>query len=214
VSVDAIVLAGGRARRFGSDKLAAHLDGTSLLSATIAAVAPIVDAVVIAGPTPREAFAPGSTPVTVVQDAEPFEGPLAALAGVLDHAVKGADVTDLAIVVGGDMPRLVPAVLKAMLDRLAADPTLDAVMLGVRGAPRRQVLPLALRIEPAARAARSVLEQGDRSLKGFVDRLTTLELPAAEWRALDPAADSLSDVDTPADLHRLRCRPSEQERER
>lgn len=201
--ITAIVLAGGRSSRFGADKLAAELDGASLLSRTIAAVEPIADIVIVAGPGPADGRQASHVGASVVQDREPFEGPLAALANVLERGISDP-ATGLAIVVGGDMPRLVPGVLAAMLDRLAADPELDAVLLETPGAARRQVLPLAVREDAAAGAARAALDAGDRSLRGFVGRMRTLELPVEEWRALDPAGETLADVDTPADLDRLR----------
>jgi molybdopterin-guanine dinucleotide biosynthesis protein A len=208
--ITAIVLAGGRSSRFGADKLAAELDGAAILSRTIAAVEPIADIVIVAGPGLPDGRRASHIPATVVQDREPFEGPLAALANVLDRRIPDP-ATSLAIVVGGDMPRLVPAVLTAMLDRLAADPELGAVVLQAPGALRRQVLPLAVREQVAAGAARAALEAGDRSLRGFVERMRTLELPLREWRALDPAGDTLADVDAPADLDRLRSSESEPE---
>jgi len=201
--ITAIVLAGGRSSRFGSDKLAAELDGASLLSRTIAAVEPIADIVIVAGPGLPDGLHAGDLPATLVQDREPFGGPLVALANVLERGIPDP-ATSLAMVVGGDMPRLVPAVLTAMLDQLASDPELDAVILEALDAPRRQVLPLALREHAAAGAARLALEAGDRSLTGFVDRLRTLELPADAWQALDPPGHTLADVDTPADIDRLR----------
>jgi molybdopterin-guanine dinucleotide biosynthesis protein A len=63
---------------------------------------------------------------------------------------------------------------------------------------------MAVRVAPAARAAAAVLDAGDRSLRGFLARLATAELPAATWRALDPSGESLTDVDRPDDLERLR----------
>ncbi len=201
--ITAIVLAGGRSSRFGSEKLAAQIDGASLLSRTIAAVGPIADVVTVAGPGLPDGIQVGQIPATVVHDREAFGGPLVALANVLERGTPDP-VMSLAIVVGGDMPRLVAAVLTAMLDRLAADPELDAVILEVPDAPRRQVLPVALREHAALGAARDALESGDRSLLGLVDRLRTLELPADAWQPLDPAGDTLADVDTPDDLDRLR----------
>jgi molybdenum cofactor guanylyltransferase len=202
--ITAIVLAGGRSSRFGSDKLVAELDGASLLARTITAVAPVVDGVVVAVSGLPDEVLVAEVPVALIHDREPYRGPLVALANALGTAVRPYPVADLAIVVGGDMPRLVPAVLKAMLDRLTGDPALDAVVLEVTGAPRRQVLPLALRCEPAFRAARAILELEDRSLRILADRLRAIELPEVEWRALDPDGDTLADVDTPADLDRLR----------
>ena len=208
--ITAIVLAGGRSSRFGSDKLAAEIDGTSLLSRTVAAVEPIADIVIVAGPALPRGLDGGDIPATVVGDPEPFGGPLVALANVLERGIPDP-VTSLAIVVGGDMPRLVPAVLTAMLDRLAADPELDAVLLQAPDAQYRQLLPLALRENAAVHAARAALEAGDRSLTAFVDRLRTIELPAQEWQGLDPVGETLADVDTPADLDRLRSAEFEPE---
>jgi molybdopterin-guanine dinucleotide biosynthesis protein A len=208
VSVTAIVLAGGRSRRFGGDKLAADVGGTAMLAATIAAVAPVADRVIVAGPRLPDDV-PGEPPITLLGDAEPFAGPLVALAGVLAGVLGGSLAGGepapggVAIVVGGDMPSLVPAVLVRMIDTLDSDPGLDAVLLGLEGADRRRVLPLALRVEPAARAARDATGAGERSLQAFVDRLAHVELDPASWRGLDPDARTLVDVDTRADLDRL-----------
>jgi molybdopterin-guanine dinucleotide biosynthesis protein A len=212
VSVDGIVLAGGRSRRFGSDKLAAPLDGGTVLAATIAAVSEVSDGVIVAGPALPYGFRAGDTPVIHVRDREPYGGPLAALADALELKVVASPL-DRAIVVGGDMPGVVPAVLAAMLELLDANDSAEAVTLAAPESARAadgpehrpiQVLPIALRHDLAARAARAALEAGQRSLRALVERLGVAELPVAAWRALDPAGATLADVDTPADLERLR----------
>lgn len=212
MTVTAIVLAGGRSSRFGGDKLAASLDGGSVLAATIVAVAPIADGVIVAGPRLPSGFIAGEVPVALVADPEPLGGPLLALASVLAGANAAAAPWDVAIVVGGDMPRLVPAVLVAMMDVLDQDPDVDAVYLGPPDAPietrpieppRRQVLPLTVRVQPASRAAREAVEAGNRSLQALVERMAAIELPAARWQQLDPDASTLTDIDTRADLDRL-----------
>ena len=210
MTVTAIVLAGGRSSRFGGDKLAVPFAGGSLLGATIRVVARVADEVIVAGPRLPEGFRPDGTRVAIVRDQAPFSGPLAALSNVLERAPSGPD--DLALVVGGDMPRLVPGVLRAMLHRVAAAPAVEAVLLGrpgtsgvpPEGQSRRAVLPMALRAVGAARAARAAVDAGDRSLQALVDRLPHVELPAAVWVELDPVAATLTDVDTPRDLERLR----------
>jgi molybdenum cofactor guanylyltransferase len=215
VTVTAIVLAGGRSTRFGADKLAAKLGDASVLAATIDAVTPVTGDVWVAGPALPERL-PSDTPVTLVPDRDPFGGPLAALAAVLAAipSVPTPGPDDAAIVVGGDMPRLVPAVLVRMLDILDVDASVDGVILGRPEPPtgagpvepaRRQVLPLAVRVQPASRAAREAVEAGDRSLQGLLDRIAAIELPAADWLPLDPGAVTLTDVDTRADLDRLRA---------
>lgn len=201
--VTAIVLAGGRARRFGADKLVAHLGGVALLSRAIAAVEAVADGVVVVGPALPPGFRPGEVPVAAVPDPVPSGGPLVALAHALE--LEPDPSGSLAIVVGGDMPALVPTVLAAMLERLGSEPTVDAVLLESPASERKQVLPLALRVEPARRAAQSMLASRDRSLHALIDRLLAAELSAGAWRALDPAGDTLVDVDSPSDLERLQA---------
>jgi molybdopterin-guanine dinucleotide biosynthesis protein A len=207
-----IVLAGGRSSRFGSDKLATEFEGRSLLAATIGALLGLVDKVVVAGPALPAGFTSGEVNVVRIGDSEPLAGPLAALANVLGTVVDADPVADLAIVVGGDMPRLVPGVLRLMLDRLDDSRAIDAVLLelptsgdaGRARASGRAVLPLAIRVEAATQAAAAAVGAGDRSLQALVDRLRYVELPSSAWLALDPDANTLLDVDTVADLERIR----------
>jgi len=209
-----IVLAGGRSSRFGGDKLAAELDGRSLLATAVDAVAPLVDRVLVAVSGLPQASLKADVPVALINDRDSFAGPLAGLATVLATMGDPDPLADLAIVVGGDMPRLVPAVLRSMLDRLASDPTVDAVLLGRPPSvvdpegqpPRRAVLPLAVRVGAAASAAVEALDAGDRSLQALLERLAHLEIPPSVWLPLDPDAKTLLDVDTAADLDRIRRR--------
>ena len=208
MSVEAMVLAGGRSSRFGGDKLAAFISDRTVLAATVGAVAEVADRVVVLGPAVPSDLGARGTPVSQLSDREPFGGPLIPLAAALERTGRPSG-NELVIVVGGDMPRLVPAVLAHMLSLLAATPAIDAVILGAPdpGASRRQVLPLALRLAPAGRAAREAVDAGERSLGSLADRLRVTELPASVWLELDPRAESLIDVDTPEDLDRLRDGP-------
>jgi molybdopterin-guanine dinucleotide biosynthesis protein A len=211
VGVTAIVLAGGRSSRFDGDKLESELDGSRLLDRAVAAALAVADEVIVAGRAIDTTI--GRLAVRSIDDAEPFGGPLLALAGAL-AAASGL----LGIVVGGDMPRLEPGVLRAMLDELARADAVDAVILGrpygseaapgpsPSEPPRRQVLPLALRVQPAERAARVTVEAGRHSLQALLDRMAVVELPASAWLPLDPDANTLLDVDTEADLDRIRAR--------
>jgi molybdenum cofactor guanylyltransferase len=208
--VSAIVLAGGRATRFGSDKLVAELNGEPLLDRAIGAVRTIADEVIVAG---RSTAEPGvgrmgeDPAIRSIPDATPFAGPLAGLAAGLEVA-HGR----LAIVVGADMPRLVPAVLHLLLARLEAEPSITAATLSIPDADaagatgRPQVLPLALAVNEARDSARAALGAGDRSLLSLVARLTSAEIPATVWLRLDPDASTLLDVDTAEDLARIRDR--------
>ena len=197
MAVSAIVLAGGRSARFGSDKLAAGLEGRPLLEHVLEAVRSVADEVVLSVPpqgAARYGSRTGASSLAVVEDPEPFGGPLVGLAAALEAATR-----PVAIVVGGDMPRLRVAVLEAMLG--AMEPGTDAVVLGVGGDAKP--LPVALRVEPARTAAAAALEAGDLSLRSLLARLSTTVLAEAVWLRLDPAGDSLVDVDRPADLDAL-----------
>jgi molybdenum cofactor guanylyltransferase len=201
-SVTAIVLAGGRSSRFGRNKLEVRIDGASILERAIRAARTVADEVIVAGSAvPDGVDADGNgAPTRSVPDDAAFAGPLAGLAGALRETT-----TALAIVVGGDMPDLAPAVLESMLRRLAADRDLDAVLLQDPGPepPRRQVLPLAVRAASVSDVAADAVRAGDRSLVRLVDRLRIVEVPVVTWLALDPEGRTLRDVDRPADLHQI-----------
>lgn len=196
-SVAGIVLAGGRATRFGRDKLAFPLRDQPLLHHALLAIAPVVEELVVVtrphGAPPRLP-PPGrlGRPLRVVRDPEPYGGPLIALSAGLQ-----ATAATTVLFVGGDMPTLQAPVLRAMLRELA-DGDADVVLL--EGPGPVQTMPAAIRVAPARDAARAAVEGGGRSLRACYDRLTVTLLPEAAWRPLDPEAATLRDVDTPADL--------------
>lgn len=195
-AVTGIVLAGGRSRRFGSDKLAATVDGLPLVERAAAALSLVADEVVVVLPPeggPR--LPPG---IRVVRDAEAHGGPLVGLIAGL-----AAARAPVALVAGGDMPWLAPAVLAALVGRLATAPsTSGAVGLGSSD-PAGEGLegfPLALRVGPALALGRELVDGGERRLRRLVAGLAPVALPEGEWRALDPDARTVVDVDVPGDL--------------
>lgn len=225
--ISAIVLAGGRSTRFGADKRAAEVDGRSLLERAIAAVAGVADetlVVIEAEPVAGSAAFPGQErpgrpggppdPVAaalavhpaarLVRDGIPDAGPLAGfLAGA--WAARHPRL----LVVAGDQPWLVPAVLALLAGRVADDgpaavrglPVPDAARLAARGPDEDAApLPFAARREPAVVTAERLLGEGARSLRALLHGLAAETVPEAAWRALDPAGATLRDVDRPADL--------------
>ncbi|MFH1475415.1 MAG: NTP transferase domain-containing protein, partial [Chloroflexota bacterium] len=154
--------------------------------------------VVVIGPdVPTPALPPqGPVPVVVARDAVAGQGPLAGLAAGLAAASH-----PLALLVGGDQPALQPALLRELLRRLTPDvagPPLDVVGLEEDG--RLRPLPVALRVATTGPAAGVALAAGKRSLVGLFGRLRAGTLGPEQWRALDPAGDSLRDVDRREDL--------------
>lgn len=207
LDVSAIVLAGGLASRFGGPKLATPIEGVPLLHRAIRAAATVAaEVVVVAAPGDAPELAPAPVPLRVAHDPVADGGPLVGLAAGLRTAAGTS-----ALVVGGDMPRLSPAVLALMLERLAAGDA-DAVILASPASPDdpvgrtgqpRQALPMAVRTGPALLAADAVLARGRHSLQALLDALAVVELPAESWLRLDPAGGTLDDVDEPADVDRL-----------
>jgi len=190
-----IVLAGGASRRFGGDKLAEPIAGVSLLSHAVRALGGIVDEIVVVvapdqAPPTIDAAA-GGPPVRLARDPEAFGGPLVGLRTGL-AAAQGATV----IVVGGDMPSLVPAVLELLL---RPSPRVLAAALADE-AGRLRPLPCALDRAAALALADELLAGGERRLRALLTGLGTVPLPRAEWATIDPAGLTLRDVDERSDL--------------
>ena len=179
-----VVLAGGESRRFGTDKLAADLDGRPLLDATLASV-PAGLPVVVVGPE-----RPVVREVAFAREDPPGGGPGAALVAGLEAALsQGADVV---VTLPGDAPAAgagVPVLVDALF------PVDLAVAVAVDG----QVFPLQLACTRAG--AGQVLAAAGEGRGAGVSVRRLLE-------PLDPAhvlvdESALLDVDRPADLRRV-----------
>jgi molybdopterin-guanine dinucleotide biosynthesis protein A len=193
-----IVLAGGRSSRFEGDKLAVPYRGRPLIDHAVLALAGLTAEVLVLVPPVGEApLSPDlarDPRVRLVRDPEPFGGPLVALLAGLERAGES-----LALVAGADMPSLATPVLGTMLRAL--DNSQDVlVALEFRG--RVEPLPLAVRVGSATAIARRLLGTGERSLHALLATAGVARLPEIDWRPLDPAAETLRDVDTPADMPR------------
>ncbi len=105
MTILAAIFAGGAARRFGSDKAAARIDGRAMIDHVAARLAPQCAALVVVG----RAW-PGL--VSVADRPRAGLGPLGALAGALAFA-RGAG-HDLVLTSGCDLPDL-PVDLPALL---------------------------------------------------------------------------------------------------
>ncbi|GAB2697044.1 NTP transferase domain-containing protein [Thalassiella azotivora] len=182
----AVVLAGGRSRRFGADKLAAPFGGRSLLRVAL-------DGVLAVDPPPL-------APVVVVGPARPDlpsgarftrEDPVGA--GPAAAAVAGARCAppaDVVVLLPGDAPfaaEAVPALLAALAP--VAHPPADAAV-AVDGAGFRQHLLVAVR---GALLAECTAAPGAPARR-LLDGLDVVEVPVTGRGVLD--------VDDPAALER------------
>ena len=192
--VTGIVLAGGRSSRFGSDKLVAEIDGRSLLELAVESVGAVAtDVLVVCAPDDGRPLPAATVPVRRVADPEAFGGPLVGLRVGLEIASE-----PIVVVIGGDMPSIRPEVLRLLVTVLTLGEGIAATVLAARG--RLVPLPAALRTGAAGDLVGRLVDDGECRLRSLFDRLPTRILQDAEWRPLDPAGDTLRDVDRPEDL--------------
>jgi molybdopterin-guanine dinucleotide biosynthesis protein A len=189
------VLAGGRSRRFGRDKLAAEYRGKPLLQHPVSRLLEVCDRVVVVlSPDAEEPPMPAGASVEFTRDALEDEGPLRGLSAGLKVAHA-----EWVVLAGGDMPELQPNVLLEML-RAGLETGVVAVSLADHGEERP--LPCVLRTAPAAEAVDALLQAGRRSLRDLLAAVATVVIDEPTWTALDPERRTLIDVDEPTDLGR------------
>ena len=188
-----VVLAGGRSTRFGSDKLVASYRGMPLLHhAVLRLIEVCSEVVVVLAPDAADPDLPPGVPARFARDATEGEGPLAGLLAGLQ-----ATTTDVALVVGGDMPEISTPVVLEMLEVAGQEPV-DGVVLADGDAFRP--LPMLVRAERGREVAHALLHDGERRLRAFVQAMRVAVIDATTWRTLDPAGATLRDVDTIEDL--------------
>ena len=190
-----MLLAGGASRRFPPNKLLVSYKGDPLFWRPLRALADVCSEIVLAAgaSVPDPDLPQLRTPVRVVRDPAADEGPLFALASALP-AVR----TDWALLVGGDMPELEPALLRALVG-LAADSSADAIAL-LDDDETARPMPALLRVIPARDAAERLVANGERRLRAVLKALETDVLAEPWWSKHDPAGAWRRDIDRPTDL--------------
>lgn len=210
--VIAIVLAGGRSRRLAGatpagGKAALELEGESMLGlvcGTLAGAAARVLVVAAAGQT----LPPLAAGVEVIRDTRPGAGPLAAIHDGLVHASAVHPAARIAVIASCDVPAVHPAVVRLLIARTRQPGVAWAVPL-VGGHP--QVLVSAMATSLLGRVSDAVAAglTSPRAVLAAVvasDPKAVHHVSEAELGAVDPSLASFADVDTPADLARLRAR--------
>ena len=180
---DAVVLAGGGARRLGGvDKPGLEVGGRTLLDRVLAAVSDAGTVVVVG------ASRPTVRPVVWAREDPPGGGPAAALAAGLAHVTA-----DTVVVLAADLPFLDVATVAVL--RAAAQGADGAVLVDDEG--RDQVLTSCW--STVRLRDRAVGDLHGQPLRAVLRGLVPVRLPAPDPRAV-------RDVDTPEDLARALTR--------
>jgi molybdenum cofactor guanylyltransferase len=201
-----IVLAGGRSSRMGSPKAALEWHGSTLLRRVIGIVARGVDGPVVVVRAPGQDLPDLPDGVEVVEDAREGRGPLQGLAAGL-AAVR--DAAPVAYASSTDVPLLHPRFVRRVVAAVGDD--VDVALPHVGGYP--QPLAAAYRTALVETVERLIAE--DRMRPAFLfeacrvrrlDQAALLEDPALA--ALDPALESVLNLNEPGDYEAARGRPA------
>ncbi|MFF9274447.1 NTP transferase domain-containing protein [Streptomyces griseosporeus] len=186
---DAVVLAGGGARRLGgADKPAVRVGGRPLLDRVLAACADAATTVVVAEPRPT------ARPVRWTREEPPGGGPVAALDAGLRHTTA-----ERVVVLSADLPFLAAPTVRRLLAALDATGADGALLTDGDG--RDQPLVAAYRV-PALRRGLAALTAEHTALTGLPLRRLTAGLDLT--RVPDPVASF--DCDTWDDIATARQR--------
>jgi molybdopterin-guanine dinucleotide biosynthesis protein A len=187
----AVVLAGGRSSRFGSDKASALLRGRPLLQWVLDAVGQVCDAVVMV--KARGQVLPDVTctrPMTVIEDVYDAQGPLAGLVAAFE-VVR----TPLAFATSCDSPLTEPELIRYLASR-AADS--DVVCPLVDGHP--QPLVAVYRAAACLPVFRENVERGQLRIVVAFAGLRRKTVTGEEAATADPQLHSFINANTPERL--------------
>ena len=200
-----IVLAGGRSSRMGSPKAALEWHGSTLLRRVTGIVGRGVNGPVVVVRAPGQPLPALGPDVEVTEDPVEGRGPLQGLAAGLEAL---ADRAEVAFLSSTDVPLLHPYFVARVL--AAMDDHSDVVLPVARGYPQ----PLAAAYRVSLLPTIEELLRADRLKPAFlfdacrVKRLGDEDLlNGSRLAALDPALDSVLNLNEPADYEAALARP-------
>lgn len=191
IAASAVVLAGGRSSRMGTEKAALRFGDSTLLGRIVAELATVFDDIVIVASPHGEVALHPESPVTLIRDEREYEGPAGALARGLAAARH-----DSAFGCACDLPMLSARVASAMVSMLGG---YDAVIAEVGG--NLQPLHAAYRRRCAA-AFDAMIARGVKRLRAIAGEVRVRTLAEDEARAIDPDLASFANINTPEDYYR------------
>ncbi len=189
--VTAIILCGGKERRFGRSKANALVGGRTVIERILSVLEPL-SSQVITVTSPEKPDVPAKGRAIAVTDRFPGKGPL----GGIYTGLLNAD-RDPAIVVACDMPFLNPALLALMVEMAkgydAVVPRLGGTMVEpLHSVYAKSCLPL----------MESWLEMGRLSITELLKELHVRYVERDEYLPLDPRMLSFFNINYPEDFER------------
>lgn len=186
----AAILAGGRGRRMGGDKVLIPLDGKPLLERVWASLAEVAETVVVVGGEPRlDAYG-----VRTIPDLYPGADSLGGLATGLTYVRETLGPDAWMLGVACDMPFLEPRLL-ARLAQACGDNDIVVPRTAAGHEPlcslyRATCLPAMVR----------EIERGNLRIRNLYDQVRMTEVGEEEIRKLDPELRSFLNINRPEDL--------------
>jgi len=191
MNASAIILCGGKERRFGGrNKFLATVGGRTVIDRVIETLRPLTNRIILVTSPEKDIILEHD--VRIVRDAYPGTGPL----GGVYTGLVAAD-SEYAIVVGCDMPFLNPVLLTYMLD---IAPGYDIVVPRLGG---RMVEPLhAVYARTCIPKMKARLEKGILAITPLFAELRVRYLEKEEYLPPDPQMLSFFNINYPDDLER------------
>lgn len=203
MQISAVILSGGRSRRFGgTHKPGVDLDGTAVISRILSAVVTAAPeaGIWVAGPL-EGLSAIERECVAAVREEPKFAGPLAGIAAAMDGIIGSFGSPDehaITLIIAGDMPLVTSAHLRDLI-AACSDSGSPAVGFDDRGS--MQFLCAAWPTELLRQRLREIGDPTDRAVKLLYRDIETVRVD------VDPG--QLLDFDTPEEFERVRTRLTE-----
>ncbi|KQQ03903.1 MULTISPECIES: molybdenum cofactor guanylyltransferase [unclassified Rathayibacter] len=185
---DAVILAGGRARRLdGIPKPLLLLDGRTLLERVLASTERAATVVVVGPPLPHRLLGRA----VAVREDPPFGGPVAALAAALP-LLERPSAPEWVLLLAGDLVDPGPAVESLLVAAAEAEGS-TASLLAVDAESRTQLLLGVHRTRELARALHLLDRAENASVRDLLRPLTPVlvEVPAGSTDDVDDPEDAL-----------------------
>ncbi len=189
--ISAIILCGGKERRFGSNKAKAIVSGKYLLDRVIERLTPITDQIIVVT-APEKTDILGEHMVQVVIDKYPGRGPLGGIyTGLLSTK------NHYAVTVGCDMPFINTELIRYMTELAigydAVVPRLERQMLeSLHAVYTKNCIP----------TIHDALENDKLSIYQIVQNLKVRYVEKAEYLKFDPDKRSFFNINYPEDLEK------------